>query len=193
MQPRSATGPWPGALDLEPYPLRRRAAQRSEQPHDPVLSAMTPDPIPCDPDTTISQIVRTMTERKIDALPVVSAGRVVGRGRSGGMALILIALPRCPALEHRSRSRSRFSSSSSRRGPKRTATSTSRSGCAPNRKTRRPAALREQGARVAMSVWCRRRQCPLRFGCLRTSRAIAGGLVRVGGFGDGIRKLTVEC
>lgn len=69
-------------------------------PHDPVLSAMTSDPITCEPDTSVSQIVRTMTERKIDALPVVSRGRVVGLVTSTDMMLLLLDLDRTTPLPY---------------------------------------------------------------------------------------------
>jgi CBS domain-containing protein len=47
-------------------------------PAMPVSGAMTPSPIVCQPDTHVSEMVQTMIAEKIDALPVVDEGRVVG-------------------------------------------------------------------------------------------------------------------
>ncbi len=67
-------------------------------PHDPVSSAMTPDPPTCEPDTPVAQLVRTMTERKIDALAVVKGGRLVGLVTSTDLMLLLLDVERTRPL-----------------------------------------------------------------------------------------------
>ena len=48
-------------------------------PHTLVAEAMTPTPLlTCDVNTDVSDLVRTMTEQKIDAIPVVQGLRLVG-------------------------------------------------------------------------------------------------------------------
>ncbi len=60
-------------------------------PHVPVVHAMTPSPATCEPDQSVSSIVRVMTERKIDAMPVLDAReRLVGLVTSTDLLLLLI-------------------------------------------------------------------------------------------------------
>lgn len=58
-----------------------------------VGEAMTPAPYVCAPDTDVADIVRTMTERKIDAMPVVDdSTQLVGLVTSTDLLLLLITL-----------------------------------------------------------------------------------------------------
>jgi acetoin utilization protein AcuB len=60
-------------------------------PSTPVVHAMTPSPATCEPDQSVSSIVRVMTERKIDAMPVLDAReRLVGLVTSTDLLLLLI-------------------------------------------------------------------------------------------------------
>ncbi|MEM9195350.1 MAG: CBS domain-containing protein [Myxococcota bacterium] len=54
--------------------------------------ALSPAPFVCNPDTDVADIVRTMTERKIDAMPVVAGttDRLVGLVTSTDLMLLLI-------------------------------------------------------------------------------------------------------
>lgn len=53
--------------------------------------AMTPAPITCGPSTPITELVRAMTERKIDAVPVVDdLDRLVGLVTSTDLLLLLL-------------------------------------------------------------------------------------------------------
>lgn len=47
-------------------------------PSSPVASVMSEPPVAVDPETPLSEAVRTMLEHKIGALPVVDGGRAVG-------------------------------------------------------------------------------------------------------------------
>lgn len=59
-------------------------------PREPVALAMTVDPLSCEPSTPIGQLVAVMTERKIDALPVIaSSGRLVGLVTTTDLLLLL--------------------------------------------------------------------------------------------------------
>jgi len=61
-----------------------------EIPGSQVSKAMTPSPIVCSPDTHVSEIVRTMTEQKIDALPVMAEGeRLVGLVTTTDLLMLL--------------------------------------------------------------------------------------------------------
>lgn len=56
-----------------------------------VATAMTPAPVTCEPSTDVTTIVRVMTERKFDALPVVSpSGALVGLVTSTDLLLLLL-------------------------------------------------------------------------------------------------------
>lgn len=60
-------------------------------PKQEVVHAMTPSPVVCEPSTSVSEIVRVMTERKIDALPVVNEReRLVGLVTSTDLLLLLV-------------------------------------------------------------------------------------------------------
>lgn len=60
-------------------------------PRTAVGASMTPAPLTCDPDTSVADLARVMTERKIDAVPVVSASdRLVGLVTSTDLLLLLI-------------------------------------------------------------------------------------------------------
>lgn len=72
-----------------------RATLRSdgtiEVPDEPVAVAMTAQPVTCEPTATVAQLVRLMTERKIDAVPIVrDEGRMVGLVTSTDLLLLLI-------------------------------------------------------------------------------------------------------
>ncbi len=77
-------------------------------PAIPVAELMSPFPFVCDPSTTVADIVRTMTEQKIDAMPVLDPeDRLVGLVTSTDLLLLLIQydearpLPFEWELEHR--------------------------------------------------------------------------------------------
>lgn len=54
-------------------------------------AAMTPAPTTCDVDATVDEVVRLMTERKIDAVPVIApSGRLVGLVTSTDLLLLLL-------------------------------------------------------------------------------------------------------
>jgi acetoin utilization protein AcuB len=58
-----------------------------------VATAMSPAPYVCLPSTHVADVVRTMTERKIDALPVVDdESHLVGLVTSTDLLLLLIEL-----------------------------------------------------------------------------------------------------
>lgn len=60
-------------------------------PSTAVAHAMTPSPAVCAPDDSVSSIVRVMTERKIDALPVLDGrGRLAGLVTSTDLLLLLV-------------------------------------------------------------------------------------------------------
>jgi acetoin utilization protein AcuB len=60
-------------------------------PRDPVALAMTPAPVTCGPDSKVSELARTMVERKIDAIPVVgTAGRLIGLVTSSDLLCLLL-------------------------------------------------------------------------------------------------------
>lgn len=57
----------------------------------PVATAMTPAPITCEPTTEIATLVHLMTERKIDAVPVVTpSGTLAGLVTSTDLLLLLL-------------------------------------------------------------------------------------------------------
>lgn len=59
-------------------------------PPDPVGVAMTPAPIVCEPTTSVADLARIMTERKIDAVPVVRGSRIAGLVTSTDLLLLLV-------------------------------------------------------------------------------------------------------
>ena len=60
-------------------------------PDTPVSEAATPWPHVCEPDTDVCDLVRLMTEKKIDAVPVVDgANQLVGLVTSTDLLLLLI-------------------------------------------------------------------------------------------------------
>lgn len=63
-------------------------------PSDIVVGeAMTPTPlVTCDDSTDVSELVRVMTERKIDAVPVVRGLRLVGLVTTTDLLLLLLSL-----------------------------------------------------------------------------------------------------
>lgn len=73
--------------------LLRARLERDEVvvPHEPVATAMSLAPVTCEPSTSIGQIVAVMTERKIDAMPVLSpSGKLVGLVTSTDLLLLLV-------------------------------------------------------------------------------------------------------
>jgi acetoin utilization protein AcuB len=57
-----------------------------------VGEAMTPAPMVCEPSTPVTQLVRTMLERKVDAVPVMSPGdRLVGLVTTSDLLALLIS------------------------------------------------------------------------------------------------------
>lgn len=62
-------------------------------PDTTLMKVMTPAPYVCRPDTHVADLVRIMTEQKIDAVPVVDAAdRLVGLVTSTDLLLLLISL-----------------------------------------------------------------------------------------------------
>jgi acetoin utilization protein AcuB len=60
-------------------------------PHVVVGEAMTPTPIEtCETSTDVSELVRRMTEKKIDAIPVVKGLRLVGLVTSSDLLTLLL-------------------------------------------------------------------------------------------------------
>jgi acetoin utilization protein AcuB len=60
-------------------------------PRDPVAGAMSTGTITCEPTTSVRELVRVMTEQKIDAIPVLSgSGRLVGLVTSTDLLLLLL-------------------------------------------------------------------------------------------------------
>lgn len=60
-------------------------------PATPVAELMSPFPFVCDPSTHVADIVRTMTEQKIDAMPVLDGDdKLVGLVTSTDLLLLLI-------------------------------------------------------------------------------------------------------
>ncbi len=61
-------------------------------PTTAVALAMTTEVVTCEPTTEVSTLVQVMTERKIDAVPVISgSGRLVGLVTSTDLLLLLLA------------------------------------------------------------------------------------------------------
>jgi CBS domain-containing protein len=61
-------------------------------PDTPVSEAATPWPHVCEPDTDVCDLVRLMTEKKIDAVPVVDgANQLVGLVTSTDLLLLIIS------------------------------------------------------------------------------------------------------
>jgi acetoin utilization protein AcuB len=68
-------------------------------PRDPVALAMTPAPVTCGPDANVSELARTMVERKIDAIPVVgTSGSLIGLVTSSDLLCLLFEAPSVRAL-----------------------------------------------------------------------------------------------
>jgi acetoin utilization protein AcuB len=63
-----------------------------EVPEDPVALAMTSAPITCEPTTSVAELARIMTERKIDAVPVLRGSRLVGLVTSTDLLLLLVGV-----------------------------------------------------------------------------------------------------
>lgn len=61
-------------------------------PHDIVASAMTAAPVSAEADAPIAALVRLMTERKVDAIPIVRGLRLVGLVTSTDLLLLLVDL-----------------------------------------------------------------------------------------------------
>jgi len=59
-------------------------------PQGTVASAMTTTPVVAEVDTPVSTLVRLMTERKIDAIPIVRGLRLVGLVTSTDLLLLLV-------------------------------------------------------------------------------------------------------
>lgn len=59
-------------------------------PHDTVASAMTTSPVVAEVDTPVNTLVRLMTERKIDAIPIVRGLRLIGLVTSTDLLLLLV-------------------------------------------------------------------------------------------------------
>ena len=61
-------------------------------PAEPAALAMTSNPITCDPDAPVAELVKVMTDNKIDCLPVVGvSGRLIGLVTSTDLLLLLIS------------------------------------------------------------------------------------------------------
>jgi acetoin utilization protein AcuB len=60
-------------------------------PRDPVALAMTAAPVTCTPNTKVSELARTMVERKIDAVPVLgTSGSLIGLVTSSDLISLLL-------------------------------------------------------------------------------------------------------
>lgn len=67
------------------------AAGQIQVPDVPVAIAMTATPVTCEPATRVADLVRVMTERKLDALVVVDdRGRLAGLVTSTDLLLLLL-------------------------------------------------------------------------------------------------------
>ncbi len=70
-----------------------RMGDKMSVPHTSVGEAATPWPYVCEPTTDVCDIVRMMTEKKIDAVPVVNgANKLVGLVTSTDLMLLLLRL-----------------------------------------------------------------------------------------------------
>jgi acetoin utilization protein AcuB len=68
-------------------------------PSGPVAVAMTPAPITCTPDASVSWLASTMVDRKIDAIPVLGAhDALVGLVTSSDLLHLLIQAPSVQVL-----------------------------------------------------------------------------------------------
>jgi acetoin utilization protein AcuB len=67
-------------------------------PNEPVGAVMSPAPVTCEPSTSVAELARVMTERKIDAVPVLSGTRLVGLVTSTDLLLLLIDFERARPL-----------------------------------------------------------------------------------------------
>ena len=68
----------------------RIVGEAIEVPEVEVAEVMSPFPFVCDPTTHVADVVRTMVEEKIDAMPVLDAGeRLVGLVTSTDLLLLL--------------------------------------------------------------------------------------------------------
>ena len=72
-------------------------------PDQQVALAMTPAPITCEPATTVAELARIMTERKIDAVPVLRGSQLVGLVTSTDLLLLLVATHEARPLPFRFR------------------------------------------------------------------------------------------
>jgi CBS domain-containing protein len=72
--------------------MRDEGGEATIDPRLLVASAMTPAPYVCGPTTPVEELVRVMTEKKIDAVPVVSSSdRLVGLVTSTDLLLLLLS------------------------------------------------------------------------------------------------------
>ncbi|MBT8494181.1 MAG: CBS domain-containing protein [Deltaproteobacteria bacterium] len=71
-----------------------RAHQKGDEllvPDTPVGEAATPWPFVCEPDTDVRQLVHTMIDKKIDAVPVIDgANQLIGLVTSTDLMLLLL-------------------------------------------------------------------------------------------------------
>jgi acetoin utilization protein AcuB len=72
-------------------------------PHVTVAKAMTPSPIVCQPSTPVSEVAQLMVDRKIDAVPVLQGGRLVGLVTSTDLLMLLLEREEARALPFRYR------------------------------------------------------------------------------------------
>jgi CBS domain-containing protein len=71
-------------------------------PESPVVRVMSEPPIAVDPETPLTEAVRTMLEHKIGAVVVLDGGRPVGiLTRSDALEALLAAVERGPRPSHR--------------------------------------------------------------------------------------------
>ena len=69
-----------------------RADGSLDVPNVPVATAMTLAPVTCEPSTSVAELARIMTERKIDAVPVLRGSRLVGLVTSTDLLLLLVGV-----------------------------------------------------------------------------------------------------
>jgi CBS domain-containing protein len=80
----------------------RLAGEPTVSPHSPVVMVMSEPPIAVDPETPLTEAVRTMLEHKIGAVIVLDGGRPVGiLTRSDALEALLTAVESVPSPEAR--------------------------------------------------------------------------------------------
>ena len=58
--------------------IRRLTSDTASVLLSPVVKCMTPKPVTCAPDTSVDEVMQTMSARRIRHLPVVESGKLIG-------------------------------------------------------------------------------------------------------------------